>query len=78
MSDDEDLEDWSLMAKEIVSMYRAVWVEVERQFPTFSVEERQRICSFIFPFLNQMFAAALNEGFMEHAVKGGGKRKKKR
>lgn len=73
-----DLEDWSSMAKEIVSMYRAVWVEVERQFPTFSVEERQRTCSLIFPFLNHMFAAALNEDFMEYSVKGGGKRKKKR
>jgi hypothetical protein len=77
MSDD-DLEEWSMMAKEIVSMYRAVWVEVERQFPTLSVEERQRICSFIFPFLNHMFAIALKEGFMEDSVKSSGKRKKKR
>jgi hypothetical protein len=77
MSDD-DLEEWSMMAKEIVSMYRAVWVEVERQFPTLSVEERQRICSFISPFLNHMFAIALKEGFMEDSVKSSGKRKKKR
>jgi dolichyl-phosphate-mannose--protein O-mannosyl transferase len=77
MSDD-DLEEWSMMAKEIVSMYRAVWVEVERQFPTLSVEERQRICSFISPFLNHMFAIALKEGFMKDSVKSSGKRKKKR
>jgi hypothetical protein len=30
MGDDEDLEEWNGMAKEIVSMYRAVWTEVER------------------------------------------------
>lgn len=78
MSEDEDLEDWSMMAKEIVSMYRAVWVEVERQFPNLSVEQRQRICSFIAPFLNHMFAAALRDGFMGEQAKGGGKRKRKR
>jgi dolichyl-phosphate-mannose--protein O-mannosyl transferase len=78
MSEDEDLEDWSMMAKEIVSMYRAVWVEVERQFPTLSVEQREQICSFISPFLNNMFAAFLREGFMEEQAKGSGKRKRTR
>lgn len=75
---DEDLEDWSLMAKEIVSLYRAVWVEVERQFPTLSVEQRQQICSLISPFLSHMFAAALREGFMEEQAKGRRKGKRKR
>ena len=78
MSDDEGLEEWNVMAKEIVGMYRAVWVEVERQFPTLSVEERQRICSFISPFLNHMFAIFLKEDFIEDSVKSSGKRKKKR
>jgi len=41
MGDDAGLEEWNVMAKEIVGMYRAVWVEVERQFPTLSAEERQ-------------------------------------
>jgi len=59
-------------------MYRAVWVEVERQFPTLSAEERLRICSVISPFINNMFAMALNEGLMEDLAKTNGKRKKKR
>jgi hypothetical protein len=75
---DEDLEEWNVMAKEIVGMYRAVWVEVERQFPTLSVEERVRICSFIFPFMNNVFTMAVNEGVMEDVAKPRGKGKKKR
>jgi dolichyl-phosphate-mannose--protein O-mannosyl transferase len=77
MSDD-DLEEWSMMAKEIVSMYRAVWIEVEHQFPTSSAEERLRICSFISPFINSMFTMAVNEGLMEDLAKTSGKKKKKR
>ncbi len=61
-----------------VGMYRAVWVEVERQFPTSSAEERVRICSFISPFINNMFTLAVNEGLMEDFAKTSGKRKKKR
>ena len=78
MGVDEGLEEWNVMAKEIVSMYRAVWIEVERQFPTLSAEERVRICSFIFPFMNNMFTMAVNEGVMEDSAKTGGKGKKKR
>jgi dolichyl-phosphate-mannose--protein O-mannosyl transferase len=78
MGDDEGLGEWNMMAKEIVGMYRAVWVEVERQFPTLSAEERVRICSFISPFINNMFAMAVNEGLMEDLTKTSGKRKKKR
>jgi dolichyl-phosphate-mannose--protein O-mannosyl transferase len=78
MSDDECLEEWDIMAKEVVSMYRAVWVEVEHQFPTSSAEERLRICSFISPFINNMFTMAVNEGLMEDLAKTSGKRKKKR
>ena len=65
MSDDKGLEEWNMMAREIVSMYRAVWVKVERQFPTLSAEERVRICSVISPFINNMFAMAVNEDLME-------------
>jgi hypothetical protein len=78
MSVDEGLEEWNTMAREIVGMYRAVWVEVERQFPTLSAEERQRLCSFIFPFMNNVFTMAVNEGVMEDVVKTTGKGKKKR
>ena len=78
MSDDEGLEEWNTMAREIVGMYRAVWVEVERQFPTLSAEERQRLCSFIFPFMNNVFTMAVNEGVMEDLAKTRGKGKKKR
>ena len=78
MSDDECLEEWDMLAKEIVSMYRAVWVEVEHQFPASSAEERVRICSLISPFINNMFAMAFNEGLMEDWAKTSGKRKKKR
>ena len=78
MGDDEGLEEWNMMAREIVGMYRAVWVEVESQFPTLSAEERVRICSFIFPFMNNMFTMAVNEGLMEDLAKTSGKRKKKR
>jgi dolichyl-phosphate-mannose--protein O-mannosyl transferase len=78
MSDDEDLEEWNMVAKEIVSMYRAVWVEVERQFPTLSADERQRVCSFISPFINSMLTMAFKEGSMEDLAKRSGKRKKRR
>ena len=78
MGDDEGLEEWNVMAKEIVGMYRAVGVEVESQFPTLSAEERVRICSFIFPFMNNVFTMAVNEGFMEDLAKTSGKRQKKR
>ena len=78
MSDNEGLEEWNMMAKEIVSMYRAVWVEVEHQFPASSAEERVRICSLISPFINNMFAMAANEGLMEDLAKTSGKRKKQR
>jgi hypothetical protein len=78
MSVDEGLEEWNAMAIEIVGMYRAVWVEVERQFPTLSAEERQRLCSFIFPFMNNVFTMAVNEGVMEDVAKTSGKGKKKR
>ena len=78
MGDDEGLEEWNTMAREIVGMYRAVWVEVERQFPTLSAEERQRLCSFIFPFMNNVFTMAVNEGVMEDVAKNSGKGKKKR
>ena len=77
MSDDECLEEWDMMAKEIVGMYRAVWVEVEHQFPTSSAEERLRSYSFISPFINNMFTMAFNEGLMEDLAKTSGKRKKK-
>jgi len=75
---DEGLEEWNMMAREIVGMYRAVWVEVEQQFPTSSAEERQRICSFISPLINNMFTVAFNEGLMEDLAKASSKRKKKR
>jgi hypothetical protein len=78
MGDDAGLEEWNVMAKEIVGMYRAVWVEVERQFPTLSADERQRLCSFIFPFMNNVFTMAVNEGVMEDVAKNSGKGKKKR
>ena len=77
MSDDES-EEWDKMVKEIVSMYRTVWVEVEHQFPTESAEERLRVCSFIAPLINNMFTMAFNEGLMEDLAKVSGKRKKKR
>jgi hypothetical protein len=67
-----------MMGREVVGMYRAMWVEVERQFPTLSVEERVRICSFMSPFINNVFAMAANEDFMENLAKTSGKRKKKR
>jgi len=78
MGDDEGLDEWNTMAREIVGMYRAVWVEVERQFPTLSAEERQRLCSFIFPFMNNVFTMAVNESVMEDLAKTSGKGKKKR
>ena len=78
MGDDEDLEEWNGMAKEIVGVYRAVWTEVERQFPTLSTEERQRIFSLISPFINNMFTMAMNEDLMEDFAKTNSKRKKKR
>jgi hypothetical protein len=78
MSNDEGSEEWNIVAKEIVSMYRAVWTEVERQFPTLSADERQRVCSFISPFINNMFTMVFNEGLMEDFAKPRSKRKKRR
>ena len=66
------------MAEEIVGMYKAIWVEVERQFPTCSSEERLRICSFISPLINNMFAVAMDEMVVHDSDKGGAKRKRRR
>ena len=79
MADNECLEEQDLMmAKGIVSMYRSVWVEVERQFPSFSAEERFRICSLIAPLVNNMIFTAFNEDVIEALEKPVGRRKKKR
>ena len=61
MCEDEALEEWNIMTKEIVSMYKIVRVEVERQFPTLQPQERQQICSSVSLFVNNMFATAFNE-----------------
>jgi len=55
-----------------------VWDEVERQFPALSIEDRHRIFSLISPFINNMFAMAMNEGAMEDFARTTGKSKKKR
>ena len=78
MSNSGDSDEWSMMAKEIVSMYRAVWIEVERQFPKASPEERQQIYSFISPFINNMCTMAFSEGLTKEISKPKGKQKKKR
>jgi len=71
-------DDWNLMAKQIVSMYRALWVEVGNQFSECSAEERLKVCSFIAPFINNMFTSVFNEGLMEELLRTHDKRKKKR
>ena len=78
MSDDEGLEEYDPMIKELVSMYKAMWVEVEHQFPTSSAEERLRVCSLISPLINNLFTMAFSEGLMDDLPKASGKRKKKR
>ncbi len=79
MGDNECLDEQDLMmSKGIVSMYRSIWVELESQFPSFSVEERLRICSLIAPLINNMIFAAFNEEAIEALDKPGGKRKTKR
>ena len=78
MGEDEDLEDLKGLARDIVSMYKAVWDEVERQFPELSIEDRHRIFSLISPFINNMFAMAMKEGAMEDFATTTGKSKKKR
>lgn len=77
MSDEADLEDIQ-MAKNIVGMYKAVWVEIERQFPNCSSEERLKICSFISPLINHMCALACDENLMEDLDKATGKKKRTR
>jgi hypothetical protein len=66
------------MAKEIVSMYKTIWVEVEQQFPTCTSEERLKICSFISPLMNNMFLMALDEDLMEKLDKASGKKNRRR
>ena len=78
MSDEECLGEWDTVAKEVVSMYRAVWVEVEHQFPSSSAEERMHICSSVFPFMADMFTMAAEESLIEDLAKTGGNRKRKR
>jgi hypothetical protein len=78
MSNDEGLEEYNPMIKELVSMYKAVWVEVEHQFPASSAEERLRVCSLISPLINNLFTTAFNEGLMEDLPKASDKRRKKR
>jgi hypothetical protein len=77
MGDNECLEEQDvMMAKGIVSMYRSVWVEVESQFPSFSVEERFKICSLIAPLINNMIFTAFNEDLIGELEKPSGKKKK--
>jgi phage terminase Nu1 subunit (DNA packaging protein) len=78
MCEDEGLEELNIMAKEIVSVYKIVRAEVERQFPTLQAQEHQQICSSIAPFINNMFATAFNEYLKEDLAKTSVKRKKKR
>jgi hypothetical protein len=78
MCEDEGLEEWNIMAKEIGNVYKRVRAEVERQFPTLPARERQQICSFISPFVNNMFTTAFNEYLKEDLAKTSDKRKNKR
>jgi hypothetical protein len=78
MCEDEGLEEWNIMAKEIVSVYKIVRAEVELQFPTLQATERQQICSSISPFINNMSATAFNEYLKEDLAKTSDKRKNKR
>jgi hypothetical protein len=71
--DQEDL----MMSKGIVSMYRSIWSEVERQFPSLSVEDRFKMCSLIAPLINNMIFTAFTENSVEDSDKNSGKRKKR-
>lgn len=68
------------MARSIVGMYKAVWLEVEHQFSTCSSEERMKIFSFISPLINHMCMIAFNESLevLEDLQKANSKRKTKR
>ena len=77
MGASEDLEDLKVLAGGIVSMYKAVWLEVERQFKELSTEDRHGIFSLISPCINSMFTMAMNEDAMEDFPKTKGKSKKK-
>jgi hypothetical protein len=79
MDNDECLDEHDLMmAKGIVSMYRAVWNEAERQFPSFSVEERFKLCSLISPLINNMISAAFDADIIEALENPSVKPKKKK
>ena len=79
MSDQECLDQEDLMmSKGIVSMYRSLWSEVERQFPSLSVEDRFKMCSLIAPLFNNMIFTAFTEKSVEDSDKNSGKRKKGR
>jgi hypothetical protein len=75
MGEDEELK---VLAREIVFMYKTVWDEVECQLSGLSADKRERIFSFISPFINSMFAMAMNEGAVEDFAKTQDKSKKKR
>ena len=78
MGENDDLEELKGVARATVSMYKAVWDEIERQFPELSIEDRHRIFSLISPFINNMFAIMMKEDAMEDFATTTGKSKKKR
>ena len=78
MGDDEGLEEWNTMAREIVGMYRAVWVEGGASVPNVICRWASAALFFHISFMNNVFTMAVNEGIMEDVAKTVGKGKKKR
>jgi hypothetical protein len=77
MNEDEYLEELKWIIRDVVSMYRALWDEVARQFPETTTEERGRILTLISPLINNMFLTAITESAAEEVSATTNKDKKK-
>ena len=74
----EEFEELKDVIREMVTMFKTVWYEVEHQFSELPREERHRIFSLIAPFITDIFAVAAREGVIEDRSKPVSKRKKRR
>lgn len=78
MTVDEEFEELKEVIREMVTMFKTVWDEVEHQFSELPREERHRIFSVIAPIITDIFAMAAGEDVMEEITKPSSKRKKRR
>jgi len=74
----EEFEELKETIREMVTMFKTVWDEVEHQFSELPREERHRIFSLVAPCITDIFTMAAREGVMGDIAKPSRKRKKRK